>query len=98
MGKTLRCADSRKKLLPTRNRKSSLCSFGLDSTTVKNQNPLLQRQRSSSMKIIKFLSIFFCAAASALAQQAPWGRPDIPISSRDRVYTADQTSNTVSVI
>jgi YVTN family beta-propeller protein len=50
------------------------------------------------MKIIKFLSIFFCAAASALAQQAPWGRPDIPISSRDRVYTADQTSNTVSVI
>src|SRR6201998_912561 len=50
------------------------------------------------MKIIKFLSIFFCVASSALAQQAPWGRPDIPISSRDRVYTADQTSNTVSVI
>src|ERR1700739_547863 len=50
------------------------------------------------MKIIKFLSIFFCVASSALAQQAPWGRPDIPVSSRDRVYTADQTSNTVSVI
>jgi len=50
------------------------------------------------MKIIKFLSIFFCVASSALAQQAPWDRPDIPISSRDRVYTADQTSNTVSVI
>jgi YVTN family beta-propeller protein len=50
------------------------------------------------MKIIKFLPIFFCVASSALAQQAPWGRPDIPISSRDRVYTADQTSNTVSVI
>ena len=50
------------------------------------------------MKIIKFLSIFFCVASSALAQQAPWGRPDIPISSRDRVYAADQTSNTVSVI
>jgi YVTN family beta-propeller protein len=50
------------------------------------------------MKIVKFLSIFFCLASSALAQQAPWGRPDIPISSRDRVYTADQTSNTVSVI
>jgi len=32
------------------------------------------------------------------AQQAPWGRPDIPVSSRDRVYAADQTSNTVSVI
>jgi YVTN family beta-propeller protein len=50
------------------------------------------------MKIIKFLSIFFCVALSALAQQAPWGRPDILVSSRDRVYTADQTSNTVSVI
>jgi YVTN family beta-propeller protein len=34
----------------------------------------------------------------AYAQQAPWGRPDIPVSSRDRVYAADQTSNTVSVI
>lgn len=32
------------------------------------------------------------------AQQSPWGRADIPISSRDRVYAADQTSNTVSVI
>jgi YVTN family beta-propeller protein len=50
------------------------------------------------MKIVKFLAIFFCVASSALAQQAPWGRPDIPISSRDRVYTGDQTSNTVSVI
>ena len=35
---------------------------------------------------------------SVYAQQAPWGRPDIPISAHDRVYTADQTSNTVSVI
>lgn len=50
------------------------------------------------MKIVRFLSIFFCIASSALAQQAPWDRPDTPVSSRDRVYTADQTSNTVSVI
>ncbi|HVO58123.1 MAG TPA: YncE family protein [Dongiaceae bacterium] len=35
---------------------------------------------------------------SALAQQIPWGQPNIPISSRDRVYAADQTSNTISVI
>src|SRR5437016_14002108 len=34
----------------------------------------------------------------AFGQQAPWARPDIAVSSRDRVYTADQTSNTVSVI
>jgi len=33
-----------------------------------------------------------------MAAQAPWARPDIPISGHDRVYTADQTSNTVSVI
>src|SRR5499426_198393 len=48
--------------------------------------------------------IGLCAVAvfsflpSAFAQQAPWGRADVPISSRDRVYAADQTSNTVSVI
>jgi YVTN family beta-propeller protein len=32
------------------------------------------------------------------AQQAPWGRRDVPITNHDRVYAADQTSNTVSVI
>lgn len=32
------------------------------------------------------------------AQQAPWGRADVPISNHDRVYAANQTSNTVSVI
>jgi YVTN family beta-propeller protein len=37
---------------------------------------------------------------AAQAGQAPFGAaaPDIPISSRDRVYTADQFSNTVSVV
>ena len=48
------------------------------------------------MKFIKLLPIFLFSCA--FAQQAPWGRPDIPVSSRDRVYAADQTSNTVSVI
>jgi YVTN family beta-propeller protein len=43
------------------------------------------------------LAIFFLVPC-AFAQQAPWGRADTPISSRDRVYAADQTSNTVSVI
>jgi YVTN family beta-propeller protein len=43
-----------------------------------------------------FLSLFLVSSVSA--QQAPWGRPDIPVSSRDRVYAANQTSNTVSVI
>ncbi|MGA2811703.1 MAG: YncE family protein [Candidatus Acidiferrum sp.] len=51
------------------------------------------------MKLIyalAFLSLF--NPLGALAQQAPWGRADVPISARDRVYAADQTSNTVSVI
>jgi YVTN family beta-propeller protein len=42
------------------------------------------------------------AAASALpaiahAQQAPWAAPDVAISHRDRVYAAEQFSNTLSV-
>jgi YVTN family beta-propeller protein len=42
--------------------------------------------------------LFLCLSTSLIAQQAPWARPDVPISTHDRVYTADQTSNTVSVI
>src|SRR5246127_163148 len=44
------------------------------------------------------LFLLLCLSGPAIAEQAPWARPDIPISSHDRVYTADQTSNTVSVI
>jgi YVTN family beta-propeller protein len=51
------------------------------------------------MKLVLVWTLAFMSLVpSALAQQAPWGRADIPISSRDRVYAADQTSNTVSVI
>src|SRR5450631_4677842 len=54
------------------------------------------------MKAIRRLMVFSwivpALIGSGFAQQAPWGRPDIPISSRDRVYVANQTSNTVSVI
>src|SRR5690242_16292494 len=55
--------------------------------------------RSMNMKTVltSALAIFFLVPC-AFAQQAPWGRADTPISSRDRVYAADQTSNTVSVI
>jgi len=49
------------------------------------------------MKRIRWL-LSLCLFPCAFAQQAPWARPDIPISSHDRVYAADQTSNTVSVI
>jgi YVTN family beta-propeller protein len=55
------------------------------------------------MKICRLLSVLCLVpgafAPQAFAQiQAPFGRPDIPISNADRVYAADQTSNTVSVI
>jgi YVTN family beta-propeller protein len=49
------------------------------------------------MKIVRWFPIF-CLLSSVFAQQAPWGRTDIPVSTHDRVYAADQTSNTVSVI
>jgi YVTN family beta-propeller protein len=42
--------------------------------------------------------LLLCLSTPAIAEQAPWGRQDVPVSSHDRVYAADQTSNTVSVI
>lgn len=53
--------------------------------------------RTAGIRLLYFgavLTLVDCASA----QQAPWGRPNIPISAHDRVYAADQTSNTVSVI
>lgn len=49
------------------------------------------------MKRVLSISLL-CLTTCAFAQQAPWAQPDVPISSHDRVYAADQTSNTVSVI
>ena len=49
------------------------------------------------MKILRWLPIFL-VITSAFGQQAPWARADVPVSSHDRVYAADQTSNTISVI
>ena len=48
------------------------------------------------MKLSPLLLIALACPLSA--QQAPWGHANVPISGRDRVYAADQTSNTVSVI
>ena len=51
------------------------------------------------MRTLRLLPLF-CLLSGALAQQiqAPFGHPNIPVSPADRVYAADQTSNTVSVI
>jgi YVTN family beta-propeller protein len=52
------------------------------------------------MKLFLLLLPALIVAARAWAGQAPdgAGKPDTPISQRDRFYTADQFSNTVSVI
>ena len=49
------------------------------------------------MKMIRWL-LPVCSLTCAMAQQAPWARSDVAVSGHDRVYAADQTSNTVSVI
>src|SRR5215472_12856249 len=63
----------------------------------KTTSPLLALQRTSDMKMIRLL-LLLCLPPCAVAEQAPWARQDIAVSSHDRVYAADQTSNTVSVI
>src|SRR5437867_2871 len=50
-----------------------------------------------NMKLVCALA-FFSLVPSAFAQQVPWAQADTAVSSHDRVYAADQTSNTVSVI
>jgi YVTN family beta-propeller protein len=50
------------------------------------------------MRILKSFSIVLFLFSCVSSQQIPWGQPNVPVSSRDRVYAADQTSNTVSVI
>ena len=47
-----------------------------------------------------FIAATVLAASAAQAGQAPFAAnaPDIPVSSKDRFYTSDQFSNTVSVI
>src|SRR6202047_919707 len=51
------------------------------------------------MKVLAFALLLASGIATAWAGQAPEGHsaPDIPISHRDRVYAAEQFSNTVSV-
>src|SRR5262245_56295772 len=63
----------------------------------KTTSPLPALQRTSDVKMIRLL-LLLCLPPCAVAEQAPWARQDIAVSGHDRVYAADQTSNTVSVI
>ena len=50
--------------------------------------------------VLKSAALFIVVAFGTRAngQQAPFAARDVAVTSRDRVYSADQTSNTVSVI
>ena len=56
------------------------------------------RMPHATNRLAAWTVMLLCVAPAAHAQQAPWARPEIPISGHDRVYAANQTSNTVSVI
>ena len=55
--------------------------------------------RRSLLTLGFFASVCFAGQTAAWAGQAPGAAsdPDIPVSHRDRVYSAEQFSNTVSV-
>jgi YVTN family beta-propeller protein len=57
-------------------------------------------KRSFSYSAVLLAGTILAGALPAFAGQAPFGSaaPDIPVSHRDRVYAAEQFSNTVSVI
>jgi YVTN family beta-propeller protein len=57
-----------------------------------------REEKVVAMKSIRIASMVVCLLAPAFAQQAPYGRKNVPVSAHDRVYSADQTSNTVSVV
>jgi YVTN family beta-propeller protein len=54
---------------------------------------------TTTILVVAWLTTAFVTAPMAWAGQAPGpaSAPDIPVSHRDRVYTADQWSNTVTV-
>lgn len=56
------------------------------------------KEKVSHMRKVRIVSVVVCLLVSAFAQQAPYGRKDVAVSAKDRVYSADQTSNTVSVV
>src|ERR1700752_2183067 len=50
------------------------------------------------MKTLMSFLLVLATAGGVAAQQAPFAKHDVSISHHDRVYSADQTSNTVSVV
>src|SRR5258708_23963186 len=62
--------------------------------------PLISEETPMIRNRFLLSTVLLLAGAPAYAGQAPFaaGAPDFPVSGRDRVYAAEQFSNTVSVI
>ena len=65
---------------------------------LRTEEAVIVRMPRATNRLAAWTVMLLCVAPAARAQQAPWARPEIPISGHDRLYAANQTSNTVSVI
>src|SRR6476660_9258102 len=65
---------------------------------LRTKDAAIMRMPHATNRLAAWTVMLLCHAPAAHAQHAPWARPEIPISGHDRVYAANQTSNTVSVI
>src|SRR6202041_969521 len=65
-----------------------------------DETGIFQMKRSFRYAVVLLAGTMLAGTLPAFAGQAPLGSaaPDIPVSHRDRVYAAEQFSNTVSVI
>ena len=75
-------------------------TFGTDPQLRRLAQEIVTDQESETQLMQYWRQLHHTGEGSPAAhvQQAPWANPEIPISSHDRVYAANQTSNTVSVI
>src|SRR4051812_14632432 len=87
----------------SRGRRSLTCAFSSQRRPAKHSTPipkLASEETPMNGRDLFLSTAFLLAGAPAHAGQAPFaaGVPDFPVSARDRVYAAEQFSNTVSVI
>src|SRR5712671_6705961 len=94
----------RNRSLSSRGKKSPICGHFSARRAPKKllHISVVGEENAMSMHRRRFLfsTVLLLASAPAYAGQAPFAAaaPDFPISGRDRVYAAEQFSNTVSVI
>ena len=86
----------------SRGRRSLICAASSQPRPVKNprHTPSLISEVPMNKSCLFLSAVLLLTGAPAYAGQAPFAAdaPNFPISGRDRVYAAEQFSNTVSVI